>query len=134
MPFNADGSYTGTDVATPHVLVTTKAYRGQLRMGGAINVPAGQVLRAQVIGTTNALVEPTAAGPGAAVWIEHATAKEADVLTTAEVQAGVAAMAKKKAAIAAYRAAEAKKPKPPTLEQRVAALEAKALIATKQGP
>lgn len=127
MPFNADGSYTGTDAAIPHVQVATKSYTGHLRLGGQVTVPAGAVLQARTMGTTNALAQ--GAGPNGAAWIEHATAKPTDVLAEADVTAGVALMAQRKAAIEAYRTAEATKPQPPTLEQRVAAIEAK-LAAT----
>ena len=129
MPFNADGSYTGTDAATPHALVATKAYTGQLRSGHPTPVAAGQVLAVQAMGTTNALAQPP--HPHGAAWIEHATAKPMDVLTAAEVAVGVALMANRKAAIEAYRKAEAAKPKPapvvPLSAHELAAL--RALIA-----
>ena len=126
MPFNADGSYTGTDAATPHALVAMEAYTGQLRSGHPTPVAAGQVLAVQAMGTTNALVQPP--HPRGAAWIEHATAKPMDVLPEADVAAGIALMAQRKAAIEAYRKAEAAKPKPapvvPLTAQELAALRA----------
>lgn len=102
MPFNADGSYTGIDAATPHVLVVQKGYMGELKRGGQIQVPAGHVLRVQAMGATNALA--AGAEPGEAVWIESTTAKIGDTLSAVEIATGIAAMAKKKAAIQAFHA------------------------------
>jgi hypothetical protein len=134
--FDAQGNYSPPDAPARFVLVVTKTHVGFLGQARRpITVPAGTVLDVvTTLGYTN-----IAAGQGphylhpqaGATLIEHATAKPAghdfagDVLSAAEVTAGVALMAKRKAAIEAFRAAEAAKPQPPTLEQRVATLEAK---------
>ena len=134
MPFNADGTYAGTDAATPPALVAEKAYTGQLRSGHPTPVAAGQVLAVQAMGTTNALAQPS--HPAGAVWIEHATAKPMDVLPEAEVAGGIALMAQHKAAIEAYRNAEAAKPKPaPVVPLSAAELaELRAMLAAKATP
>jgi hypothetical protein len=125
--FNADGSYSPPDTAAPLALVVTEAFTGQLRGGFPVNVAKGTVLAVQSLGHTN-----VAAGQGPrhpkAVLIEHATAKVGDVLPMDEVTPAIAAAKAKQEAIAKYRAAEAAKPKPPpgpTIEERLAALEAK---------
>ncbi len=127
--FDAQGNYSLPDVAVPHVLVATRAATARTRGGYTVPIAAGQVLDAQTMGTTNVPGASNRAPPdAAAAWIEHAIAKPMDVLPMDEVTAGVAAMEKKRTAIAAYRVAEAAKPQPLTIEQRVAALEAKAGI------
>lgn len=126
--FDANGNYSPPDEMTPHALVVTETFTGQLRGGFPISVPKGTVLAVHSLGATNAAAGQGPRHPKAAL-IEHADAKVGDVLPDDEVTPAVAAMAAKKAAIEKFRAAEAAKPKPPpepTLEQRVAALEAAA--------
>jgi hypothetical protein len=126
--FNADGSYSLPDQATPHALVVTETFTGRSQGGFPTPpYPKGFVLAVQSLGATNIAAGQGPQHPKAAL-IEHATAKVGDVLTDADVAAGVALAATRQAAVANYRAAEAAKPQPPagpTLEQRVAALEAK---------
>ena len=126
---NADGTYTydGKDARTPHALVATTAYLGQLQRGGRSMVLKGNVFSVEPLGITNVMAGQGARHPHG-VLIEHPTAQPGDILPDHEVAAGITTAAAKQAAVAAYRAAEAAKPKPPpgpTLEERVAALEAK---------
>ena len=129
MPFNADGSYTGTDAATPHVLVAKKAYTGQLRSGHPTPVAAGQVLAVQAMGTTNALAQPQHPH-----WrgVDRARDREADGRADGgRGRCRRRADGERKAAIEVYRKAEAAKPKPapvvPLTAHELAAL--RALIA-----
>jgi len=126
--FDVQGNYTPPDEVTTHALVVTEAFTGQLRGGFPINVPKGTVLAVQALGYTNVAAGQGPRHPKAAL-IESATAKVGDVLADGEVVPAIAIAAARQAAVAKFRAAEAAKPKPPpgpTLEERVAALEAKA--------
>ena len=97
-----DGSlvYSSPDSAIPYVQVVHTAYKGQLRSGGLIAVPAGLVQGAKSMGATNAATEQTFTKNHA--WIPHPTAKVLDVLPESEVAAGVAATVAQTAAVKAY--------------------------------
>lgn len=101
----------GPDMATPHVLVVTEEFSGQLRWAykgqpATIPVPKGYVLAVDTLGQTN-----VHAGMGPrhqkAVLIEHPTAQPGDVLPDHEVTAGIEAAKEKQAAVPAQRAARA---------------------------
>lgn len=106
--FDAHGNYSPPDVATRHVLVVTKAFTGTLQAGFSVPIAAGTVLRVVNLGQTQ-----VAAGMGPqfhqqaanVALIEHATAKEGDILPMSDVTAGVAVAEKKQAAVHAAIAA-----------------------------
>jgi len=138
---NADGSltYDGNDEQTPHALVVTEAFTGQLRFGaggggdGPLVTPVlkGTVMKTKMLGSSN-----VAAGQGPrhpkAVLIAHATAKENDILPDDEVTPMIATMAKRKAAWEKFVAAErAKPPAPPSITVGKATLTEEDLLALK---
>lgn len=130
--FNADGSYSPPDAATPHALVVTETFTGQLRGGFQVSVAKGTVLAVQALGATNVAAGQGPRHPKAAL-IEHATAKVGDVLPDDQVTPMIPVMSERKAAWQKFVAAEAAKPKPPTIAAltgpEIAAL--RALIAGK---
>ena len=118
--FDASGNYAPPDQATPHVLVATTPFTGQLQRGGKVPVVRGQVIDTATLGFTNIAAGMGPKHPHGAL-IEHPTAKLGDVLSEADLTAGVAAAAAKLAAVQKFWAAEKAKHAAAALEPKPAA-------------
>jgi hypothetical protein len=94
----------GPDVATRHVLVVAEAFTGRLRWAykgrpaPSPPVPVGYVMTSDTLGQTNVHAGQGPHHPNC-VLIEHPTAEPGDVLTEAEITAGIAAAKEKQALV-----------------------------------
>lgn len=92
-------STVGPDIATPHALVVTETFTGRSQAGFATPpYPVGFVLTVASLGQTNVFHGQGPRHPKAAL-IEHPTAKPGDVLSAADLAAGVAAAKEKQALV-----------------------------------
>lgn len=130
--FDAQENYSPPDQATPHALVATEAFTGQLHAGFRVKITAGTVLAVANLGATNVATGQGPRHPKAAL-IEHVTAKVGDILPMDEVTPAIATAKAKAEAVQKYRAAEAAKPQPPPVPALTAAeiVALRALIAPK---